>query len=416
MSCFLVIFFSVFSVTFAQSVFDSIIICGVSCSDGSTWLGCYEAFGNAQSGGGDCSTPGLGVSTCPNNLQTLSIFNFASAPGETYGTSVKFRSISECNSYLKKMQQNTNIPTYTSKKYQSLNVKRSSKNREYELLDKYMSFDNYSESELEELHLLLLPNDLKKRELFESNWKPTLRAFHSYYRKIREATDKPGVFTNSKCAGCSVMVQSIIDSGIDELCGTMQDAMVDALCNRIAGTFNSFCSALVSGSNLAAMVDSICTAALSFTTKGIADSAVKICSELTCTSPQSNSVTNENQITGTCSALSSETINKRCNEFLDAVQLAKKGICIAKGTIEVFDKASEALTPEGTLSALGNLCTGKLPDIFEAATDLAGCITGSSSSKAAIIVGIIVGIVVLTIVIILTYCCCCKKSDTSSAE
>jgi len=369
-----------------------------NCGDGSSYLDCYDAFGGVQGVDTDCF--GLHHS-CPSSLTTLSVSDFAVPSSSGAPKILKFYSLNDCKKYLSNLKKYTNEPAISAQKYSNIHFNtRSENDRFYELLDLHDNFADFTEDELNELkEAALLKTSSSRREAFLEDWHESLRAIHKFSAYLKETTSQKGVYTNSKCAGCSVMVNGLINSGVDKICGKANDFVYDMICNKIPETFESFCSALLDAGKVNDMIEAICQGTVGRIANSVSNVANDLCSELTCTQPQvsSGSITNESQITGTCSVKDSKVLNERCDEFLDTIALAKKGICIAENALTIVEQVGEGFSNpiKAGLSVLGDLCTGKLPTLVGATMDLIGCSGASVATFGISFIAALIAIVLL---------------------
>ena len=278
----------------------------------------------------------------------------------------KFYTIEACEKVLKAYKSEPNVPAVAYKKY-NFDFKKRGSYTLNELLIKHRNFSNYEDEEVDEMISLLGPKFSNRRE----DGLAALRGLHKFTNFVREKTEQKGIYTNSKCAGCSTMVQGLANAGIGAMCDSLTDKIFGIVCDLPEGVFGSFCNVLKS-SDLGETIGMLCNSVAGLATSSIVEKAAEICSELTCTSPQASSgLINElSQLTGTCDK--TKNLNERCDEFLDELACARRGICIAETTIKVFEVAKDVVVnpAKAGLKALADLVVGETPEVYTAITDL----------------------------------------------
>ena len=235
----------------------------------------------------------------------------------------------------------------------------------------------------------------------------------SFVKNVKENTNKTGVYTNSKCAGCSLIVQSIEEKLTDSMCGYLSDTLRTVVCNSNP-VLEMFCSGLLDGSLDAVqqMIEEICYSALDgfAEVSGIRERANHICSSLTCTIPPSD-VTTDDDITGSCNAVkvgsdddSLRELNERCDELIRICDMAEKGFCIADTIKEIKDEASGDFI-DASLKTLQNIACGEMPPVAESVKKLAtecskvkcgGVLASASVTNPLAFVGMIVVLLVIS--------------------
>ena len=368
------------SYVYGQSTTNTIRMCSRSCKDGSAIVKCIDTGGASQSG--DCYSATIGL--YPLNCNSATGGN----GGEVfdlhkYGGGPKFNSISDCEAISKPLKNNPNIPSISNKKY--VDVLNS-------MLYRYDDFNSYSIQEKNKIRTLV-SQKLNKRFISsfnESTSDDMVRELHGFAIKVRalSTTDTRGIYTNSKCAGCAILIESIIDKVSDTTCDVISDTIESTLC-ATTGPFMMFCSAISDKSGATDFISSLCLTALNevSTFTSIDDRAKSLCSRLTC-NVQSATIKSEYDITGTCTVKtniregSSELVafNERCTQFLNIVELAERGICIADSIKVIKDTFSDPI--EAGLDIIGSLAIGEISNVEESIQNLAeGCSNENYSTR-----------------------------------
>lgn len=186
-------------------------------------------------------------------------------------------------------------------------------------------------------------NELRVEVNVHDSTERVLKSLHRVLHRLqRSVPDEEGCYTNPKCAACNELVQALademIDYGIDQICDSIVQITVDTVC-KITGPLAMFCEPFLDVTGLTDLGVGVCRAIAREITNGILgqESLDKVCTHLTC---RSIDVKN-----GLCEVSDSKLQNKRCSEFLDQVELMKKGFCIARSTLQVASDISSLTSP-----------------------------------------------------------------------
>lgn len=340
-------------------------ICGLNCQkngDKATLsiTRCCDAFGQANGLALDCSDPyfgpgGAAAITCPQGYAELGDRYPVYITNVQRSVQYSWTSTAECEPFVKQMQQEPNNPAMSSNK-----IIFSARQTSYvSILLEREDFDSFSPEEIQSLVSALEKRISPTKSVqFEASQVETLRALHGIaHFWSKKSSSSTGVYTNSKCAGCSVFVEGVVKKGSSLVCDAIKDVVKATLCT-LTGPFASFCNTVTDSvlkiSDADKALGSLCELAV---TKVANDSkltvnANKLCSELTCTAPVQQS-----QVTGLCEPLDQKSYNQRCSEFLDVVDLAKKGICIAESIKIIVETAKDPIVAGvDVLQKLQELC------------------------------------------------------------
>jgi len=354
---------------FGQAPWASVKICAVACSDGSTYAQCIDMFGGPSSG--DCSYAGI---ACPPPLQSVSyVYDFGEKDG------LAFTSVQDCQVFFDNMRRTPNLPKVvdgTAHANIDVRSRTGSGKGIKEAMEWHKDFSMYTEEEqllLGQRIIAAANGNNRTRSYSEEEVRDVARSMFGFVKNIRENTEETGVYTNSKCAGCSLIVQSIEEKLTGDMCDKLTNVIKDSVCGSNP-VFELFCDALedIGIDNLELIVQNICVQAINGVAEasGIRETANYICSTLTCTS-QPEEITSEADIMGSCELKeNSKSYNERCDELLRICDLAEKGICIADAVLEIQDELSGGWIKAG-VNIISSLVQGELPAVAESAQKLA---------------------------------------------
>jgi len=349
---------------FGQASWASVRICGIVCSDNNTYAQCCDLFGAIQSG--DCMwAQQMGYLNCPSPYHAVSYpFDLGA------NRDLAFTNVDACQRVFDSWKTSPNLPVIVSDSV----VPPISRNQNpmREAFEWHDDFSQYSLEEQLELGKLIVEGNNKTRSQAYSDEevREIARTMFGFVQSVREKTEKTGVYTNSKCAGCSLIVQSIQEKLTSSTCSTVTSVLKGAVCGSNP-VFEIFCNAIVEFTEVDKIVESICMDAFNgiIGATGIKERANYICSLLTCTN-QPAQLTSEKDIQGTCDGVTESndvrTLNERCDELIRICDLAEKGLCISDSLDEIKEFVDDGFVKAG-LSTLLSLVEGELPPPVESA-------------------------------------------------
>jgi len=353
---------------YGQAPWNSVLVCATPCSDGSTYAACTETFGGISPG--DCSW----FQTCPEGLSQVGTAYDLGA-----GRGWSFSSVEACEKAFNKLRQKPNKPVIVSDKVTPVISTRGTRNDLHEALQWHSDFSFYSAEEQLLLGQIVVAGNQKTRDRSYSDEK--LRSIahgaFNFVRNVRETTsNKTGVYTNSKCAGCSLIVQSIDQKAGSAICDSIASVIKGSICGTNP-VFEIFCDAATSAVGFDEVLESTCLNLFDgiVSATGIRDRANYICSTLTCTS-QKAQITSEDDIMGSCDLKQiggdTRSLNERCDELIRICDLAEKGLCIKNSLNEIEEMVEGGFVKAGVQTVL-NLVNGKLPPALDVAKEAAKC-------------------------------------------
>jgi len=356
-------------ITPAHSV--DVRVCARSCSDGSTYTKCVEVDGLLSQ---DCHE----AIHCPKPL-------YDEGWAYEFKRGVSFETESECQNALNRMKKDPNLPVIVPEKWKAPAFRRNLNSKQQaikEAMDWHDEFLLYSPEERLALgqRILSANKRIRAEDYSEQDTRDIARMMFEFVHQVRERTNKTGVYTNSKCAGCSLIVQSIEEKLTSKGCSAISDVISSTLCGATGPALESFCSILLGATEFDAMVSTICESALSKVVDGmgIRDKANLLCSTLTCTN-QPTTVSKKSEITGKCDLVGSgdnaRATNQRCDELIAICDMAEKGFCVAD-TIKEFKESVSGGFVEASIKTLADIVTGKTPAAVQSVRDLAVKCTG----------------------------------------
>jgi len=369
--CCLVLGFLCFEVS-GQAGWDSVRICAIACSDGSTVAKCCDMFGAMSSG--DCFyAKRMGMIDCPSPLHAVSdVYDLGANQDMT------FTNIDDCQRVFDKWKTSPNLPVIVND-----NVTAPVKARGYdpirEAMNWHKDFSKYTAEEQLILGQRIVQGGNKQardRSYTDQELRDLARGMFGFVQTVREKTNKTGVYSNSKCAGCSLIVQSIEERLTSSACDSITSVIKGTVCGSNP-VFETFCSAIISATGVEQIVEGLCLSAFNnvIGATGIRDRANYICSSLTCTSPPEQ-VTSENDIMGSCKivngAQDKRSLNERCDELIRICDMAEKGLCISDSLNEIKEMLDDGFVKAG-INTILSLVNGELPPAVEAAKKAAKC-------------------------------------------
>jgi len=355
---------------FGQASWASVRICGVVCSDNNTYAQCCDLFGAIQSG--DCMwAQQMGYLQCPSPYQPISYpFDLGA------NRDLAFTNVDDCQRVFDSWKTSPNLPVIVGDSVVPPITRNQNPIRE--AFEWHDDFSKYSLEEQLELGKRIIEGNNKTRSQAYSDEevRDIARTMFGFVQSIREKTEKTGVYTNSKCAGCSLIVQSIQERLTSSACDKITSVLKGAVCGSNP-VFELFCNAIVEFTEVDKIVESICLDAFNgvIGATGIRDRANLICSSLTCTS-QPSQVTSENDIQGCCSAVTDSnnvrTLNERCDQLIRICDMAEKGLCISDTLDEIKEFVDDGFVKAG-LNTILSLVKGDLPPAVDTAKKAAQC-------------------------------------------
>lgn len=364
-----IVLFCLVSAIYCQASTDTIRLCTRPCSTGQSITQCVETFGSISSG--DCTAPNA-FPNCPPGTNSGPVRDLKASSGlNNY-----WKTVPQCETYRKRMLNVTNSPTV----YQPKKQKRSLQmDPLQELLSRYYFLDQYSQVELSKVSAIIrekLPS--AKRAAFDTNEAEIIKSVHGFYQFTVSYQNQTGVYTNSKCAGCSVMIQGILEKVTSQACDSIASTITSTLC-ATTGPFATFCGIFVDivtkelESQGVATIGTMCqTAIREFVAgTGVEPFANDICSRVMCTIAQASNPTSKEQLTGNCNFVNQKVLNERCSQFLTIVQLADRGLCVSGNAIKIINAAKNPV--DATIENLSNLVLGKTPPLVENVQEALKC-------------------------------------------
>jgi len=329
-------------------------------------------FGAASSG--DCFyAKNMGMISCPSPLRAVSdVYDLGASRDMT------FTNLDDCQRVFDKWKSSPNLPVIV-KDNVTAPVKRRDHDPIREAMEWHDDFSKYTPEEQLILGKRIIQGSNKQardRSYSDAELREIARGMFGFVQSVKEKSNKTGVYSNSKCAGCSLIVQSIEERLTSSACDSITSVIKGTVCGSNP-VFEIFCSALVSASGVEQIIQGICLSAFDnvIGATGIRDRANYICSSLTCTSPPSQ-VTSENDIMGTCKIVDGtqdkRSLNERCDELIRICDLAEKGLCISDTLDEIKEIVDDGFVKAGVDTVL-SLVNGELPPAVEVAEKAAKC-------------------------------------------
>jgi hypothetical protein len=350
----------------SAQVYNTVKICARLCSDGSTYTKCIDTYGSASQG--DCHER----ISCPSPLTNA---------GDAYDLgedkNLKFKEISACQKNLDNMRKNPNLPVIVSKKVvPPLSAFGSEPGSISEAFGWHRHYSEYSDQEKLMLGRRIVTHNKKTRDLVytdEEVLEVGRRSFE-FVQKVIQLSSEAGVYTNSKCAGCSLIMQSIEEKLTSAMCSQASSLVTDVICQLSTPVLSPFCNFIISAVEVDTLLETLCQGVLSsvINATGLRYRANLLCSTLTCEN-QPSTIQKESQITGNCKAVTAgllkRSYNERCDQILSLCNMAEKGFCIGT-TIKEFKEQTGSFV-EAAIDTIGNLVIGKTPSAVESVQKLA---------------------------------------------
>jgi len=350
------------------SVFDTIKICGRLCSDGSTYTQCVDTYGSASFG--DCHE----AVHCPPPLQD-SGWSYDLGEDEN----LRFSEMEPCQNTLNRMMKDPNLPVIVEAEYKPVEIRRALSKEEQAIRDAmewHHDFSLYSKEEQLSLGQRILAGNKRTRDMIvtEEETREIGRRMFEFVASVRAYTNRSGVYTNSKCAGCSLIVQSIQNKLTSSVCSSISGVVKSTICAATTPVLQSFCNILMDAVEFETLVSTLCENAFSSAIQAtnLRERANLLCSSLTCTN-QPDVIQSENDITGQCKQVtvgsSERSLNERCDELIAICDMAEKGFCVA-GTIKELNEQTSSFV-DCAIDTVASLVLGQTPPVAESVQKLA---------------------------------------------
>jgi len=355
----------------SAGVYDTVKICARLCSDGSTYTECIDTYGSASQA--DCHER----ISCPSPLTNV---GWAYDLGES--ENLRFKELSQCQANLNNMRSKPNLPAIVDKKYEpkSFSLKKA-QGPVGEAMQWHPEYDQYSEEEKVMLGRRIVAGNIRTRDMVytDEEVREIGRRMFEFVREVQTVTTQSGVYTNGKCAGCSIIVQSIQKKLTASVCSSVTTVVTDVICKAVPPALDSFCGIILNAFEVDTLLTTLCEGAFSkaINATGIATRANLLCSTLTCLN-QPDQVQSKSQITGICKIVKTgdtqRSLNERCDQLIRVCDMAEKGFCVATTIKELKEGTSSFVdAAAGTIAAL---VKGDVPPVVESVKKLAMECTG----------------------------------------
>jgi len=356
-----------------QASVKGVKICAISCSDGSTYAKCCDMSGAAQSG--DCyyaGSPLFGDLHCPSPLQPVSyIYDFGA------NREWEFLTLEDCQSVFDSISKKPNLPVIVKDSVKPVIDSRTYSNPIKEAMEWHPEFSMYTDKEQLMLGHRIINANKKTRQISYSDEdvREIAHYMHDYVKRVNEKTNKTGIYSNSKCAGCSLILQNLEERVGSAICDHLSGTITGAICGSNP-VFQPFCEAIASSSGVEEIIQSLCLDVFNGVVggTGLRERANYVCSALTCTS-QPSQITSENDIMGSCKTVGSSendkrSFNERCDELIRICDMAEKGLCISDALDEIKEVVDGGIIKAGVDTIFSIVNGEKLP-VEESAQKLA---------------------------------------------
>jgi len=366
--------------TASAGVYDTVKICARVCSDGSTYTECIDTYGSASQG--DCHER----ITCPSPLQNN---GWAFDLGESQN--LRFKELSTCQQTLNSLRNKPNLPVIVPQKYKPVFSPTEKKGPIQEAMEWHSDYSEYTDEEKLMLGQRIVVGNNKFRDLVftEEEVRDIGHRMFNFVQEVKKVTTESGVYTNSKCAGCSLIVQSIQEKLTVGMCSTISEVITGTICKASSPVLSTFCNIVLSAGEVDTFLSTLCEGAFSkvINATNIRTRANVLCSTLTCLN-QPTKIQSTTQITGQCKTYlvgsSARSLNERCDELIKACDMVEKGFCFASTIKELVSDTKEFV--DASPATLGLLVIGNVKkaadNVIKLATECTGIKCGGQYSAA----------------------------------